>query len=282
MSVNILGGWVAAFLTLSIFSYLYKDNPFYKLAEHIFVGVSAAYWGTLAFWNQIVPNLFGRLWPQSNIADLEGFNVLWYKIYSFLHIFSHSIFPKGNGLTGIPGDQAQNLTYLIPLALGIFMLFRLIPSIGWLSRWSLAYVVGLAAGLRMYGYMNSNVLAQIYGTIMPLRGMADLGFWGNVGHIFNTLVIIVGVLTGLFYFFFSVEHKGVFGAVSRIGIYFLMVSFGASFGFAVMGRISLLIGRFNDLIEYSHGTYYYASIILLLVMVVTLGFFMKGEDESAE
>jgi hypothetical protein len=30
-----------------------------------------------------------------------------------------------------------------------------------------------------------------------------------------------------------------------------MVYFGASFGFAVMGRISLLIGRFNDLIEYS-------------------------------
>ena len=26
-------------LTLAIFSYLYKDNPFYKLAEHLFVGI---------------------------------------------------------------------------------------------------------------------------------------------------------------------------------------------------------------------------------------------------
>ena len=38
----ILGAWIAAFLTLGIFSYLYRDNPFYKIAEHVFVGVSAA------------------------------------------------------------------------------------------------------------------------------------------------------------------------------------------------------------------------------------------------
>ncbi len=39
----ILGAWVAVFLTLGIFSYLYKDNPFYKIAEHLFVGISAGY-----------------------------------------------------------------------------------------------------------------------------------------------------------------------------------------------------------------------------------------------
>ena len=38
---EIFGAWVAAFLTLAIFSFLYKDNPFYKIAEHIFVGISA-------------------------------------------------------------------------------------------------------------------------------------------------------------------------------------------------------------------------------------------------
>ena len=36
-----IGVWVAAVLTLCIFSFLYKDNPFYKFAEHLFVGVSA-------------------------------------------------------------------------------------------------------------------------------------------------------------------------------------------------------------------------------------------------
>ena len=52
----------------------------------------------------------------------------------------------------------------------------------------------------------------------------------------------------LFYFFFSVEHKGVSGGISKVGIWFLMVSFGASFGYTVMGRVSLLIGRVQFLI----------------------------------
>ena len=49
-----------------------------------------------------------------------------------------------------------------------------------------------------------------------------------------------------------------------------MISFGASFGFAVMGRISLLIGRFLDLIKYSGAEYHHASIWILIVMVVLL------------
>ena len=37
-----IGLWVAAFFTLAIFSFLYRDNPFYKFAEATVVGVSAA------------------------------------------------------------------------------------------------------------------------------------------------------------------------------------------------------------------------------------------------
>ncbi len=53
----------------------------------------------------------------------------------------------------------------------------------------------------------------------------------------------------LIYFFFSLEHKGVIGGVSKIGVWFLMIAFGASFGFTVMARMSLLIGRIQFLIR---------------------------------
>ena len=62
---EIIGVWCVVLLTLSIFSYLYGDNPFYKAAEHIFVGVSAGYVFTITFWDTIWPNLFGRLFPSS-------------------------------------------------------------------------------------------------------------------------------------------------------------------------------------------------------------------------
>ena len=58
-----IGLWVAAFLTLAVFSFLYADNPFYKIAESVLVGVSAAYWMVVAFWDIIVPNLLGKIWP---------------------------------------------------------------------------------------------------------------------------------------------------------------------------------------------------------------------------
>ncbi len=33
--------WVAAFFTLAIYSFLYKDNVIYKITESIFIGVAA-------------------------------------------------------------------------------------------------------------------------------------------------------------------------------------------------------------------------------------------------
>jgi len=37
---ELIGNGVAAFLTLCIFSFLYKDNPFYKFAERLVAGVA--------------------------------------------------------------------------------------------------------------------------------------------------------------------------------------------------------------------------------------------------
>ena len=86
---TILGGWVAAFLTIGIFSYLYKDNPFYKIAEHLYVGISAGYLLSLGFWNQLQPNLFGRLFPSKNYDP----DTLTYSIYNIFSFFFSSIFP---------------------------------------------------------------------------------------------------------------------------------------------------------------------------------------------
>jgi hypothetical protein len=58
----------------------------------------------------------------------------------------------------------------------------------------------------------------------------------------------VGVYSTLTYFFFSKEQNAVTSRIARLGIWFLMISFGAAFGFTVMGRIALLLGRLNFLI----------------------------------
>ena len=78
------------------------------------------------------------------------------------------------------------------------------------------------------------------------------------------------------------RHKGVIGKVSKIGIYFLMIKFGASFGFAVMGRISLLIGRFEDLINFSSQEFNYATPVIIIFMVVSLAIWSLKQKDNKE
>jgi DNA uptake protein ComE-like DNA-binding protein len=65
---------------------------------------------------------------------------------------------------------------------------------------------------------------------------------------FSKLLLLLGLLAGLVYFYFSIEQKGAIGKVSRFGIWVLMIGFGASFGYTVQGRISLAIGRVIDIV----------------------------------
>ena len=198
-----IGIWVAGFLTLAIMSFLYKDNPVYKAAESIFIGVSAGYWAVYLYFNVIDPLLI------TNLA-------------------------KGN------------LLYIIPLVLGLMMLARLLPGVGWISRWPLAFVIGITAGLSFTAFLESDVIGQIHGAINPLAGpgiweWSFPEFFMSAG--FVNLVASIGIVSTLVYFFFSKEHKGAFGRTANVGILFIMVAFGGSFGYTVMARISLLIGR---------------------------------------
>jgi hypothetical protein len=279
LSAEIVSAWLYVLLTLCIFSFLYKDNPFYKAAEYLYVGVSAGYVAVISFWQQVQPNLFGRLWPSRvDVEDGSIIQSVWYGIYEIFNFIStgfgvldRSIFPEG----GIKGYDEIRIIYIIPFILGIFMLLRLVPKLGWLARWAIAYIVGMAAGLRFYGYLNSDVLIQIKSSAID--------FTTDWGTIINALVLFIGTLTGLIYFFYSTEHKGVVGRLSRIGIYFLMIKFGATFGFAVMGRISLLIGQFNYLTDYSAPEYNYATPIILVFIIICLAIWsFMGEGNKDE
>jgi hypothetical protein len=198
----LIGTWLAGFLTLAIFSFLYKDNPFYKLAEHLYVGVSAGYWLIYVAFFDVYPML------------IQGFQ----------------------NETGI-----EKWILLIPAALGVIMLSRWFPKTAWLSRWPIAFTVGVGAGLGITANIQGYVVPQVQATLLPLTGM-------NVVSI-NNLILVVGVVATILYFYFSKPHKGVLGWAARVGIVFIMISFGASFGYTLMARISLLIGRLYFLLS---------------------------------
>jgi hypothetical protein len=215
-----VGIWVAAILTLCVFSFLFRDNPLYKLAEHLFVGVSAGYYIILNWWTVIVPNLLVPLFDavQARWAD-----------------------PARPGLFAAAlGDYRGFL--IVPLLLGLLLLTRLFGRIGWLSRWSLAVIIGVYAGIKTTGFAQGDFVAQVQASLQPL-------WTDRLGDSLNAIVFTLGLLTSLLFFYFSREHKGALGVASRIGIVFLMIGFGAGYGYTVMSRVSLLIGRFQFLLE---------------------------------
>jgi len=183
-----LGTLIAAILTLFIFSFLYRDNPFYKFAEYLLVGISVGYFIVISIKTTVVPKL---IFP---------------------------IFREGD------------LLYLIPGILGFFMFLRFFPKLAWLSRISMALIIGAGAGVSIPAMMQAQIFAQM---------KASMGSFASI----NNIIVVLAVITTLSYFFFSREHKGALGTSAKIGVFFMMLFFGATFGYTVMSRVTLLIGR---------------------------------------
>jgi len=93
---QVIGIWVAVLLTLMVLSFLYKENPFFRLAEYLTVGLSAGYGFAAAlriFINQTLTPIFvgksyGFIIP---LALGAMFYLQFSKKYSYLFRFPLSL-----------------------------------------------------------------------------------------------------------------------------------------------------------------------------------------------
>ena len=214
--MEIFGIWVAAFLTLCIYSFLYRDNPFYRFAEHLFVGISVGYGIVLSIHQGFIP-------------------FAWKPFYA-----------------AVTGESLQGLIKLIPIGIGLLFFARLSPQHTWLIRYPIAVLIGFGAGIAIPNVLRANIFEQTRGTVEPFAAI-HAGTLSGLG-IFEAVLMVVGVICTLTYFFFSVEHRGPIKWLSKVGIAFLMIGFGSAFGNTVMGRVALLIQRVDFLLNDWLGT----------------------------
>ncbi len=196
--------WIAAILTLAIFSFLYRENPFYRAAEHFYVGLANGYAITVTWHLLLVPILINPIAHGSGIGT---------KIW------------------------------LIAIAMvGALYFTRFIPKVSWLVRIPIAIALGYSCGMGIPRALDAEIIQQLRATIITRGQFAhwDQALWA--------ILILVGVISTISYFYFSAERKGALKPISYVGIVFIMVGFGASFGYTVMARISLFIGRLQFLL----------------------------------
>lgn len=227
---DLIGVWVSVGCTLFLFSFLYRDNPLYKVGENLYVGVSMGYSTIRCYYDTIHPKLTLELW---------------------------------NG---------TDYWMAVPALMTVLLFLRFIKPAAWTSRYAFAALMGIVSGLAIPRFVTSNLMTPMDATMNPL--------WTGDGPSITAIIILVGVVTVLTYFFYSIEHKGPVKWAATLGIYFLMVSFGTSFGLTVMGRVSLLIGRCDDMIMYSEGRYFYATPILLAGTALALLLWEKKDAQK--
>ncbi len=200
------GTIVAGLLTLAILSFLYRDNPVYRMAESLLIGVAIGYFLVITWSNTLMDLLFIPLFGEAR----------W--------------------------------VLVVPFALGLLMFGRFHRKTSYLSRLAIAVLIGSGAGVAIPVMLEARTLRQLSATVSPL--------WVNGGPDWSVIVVLVGVLCTLAYFYFSREHKGAFGRVAKVGVYFLMIFFGTTFGYTVMSRMSTFIGRVEFLLsDFLHLTH---------------------------
>lgn len=191
--------WLGALLTLIVFSFLLKENPLWRLVEHIYLGFAAAHAIAMGW---------------TNVRNLAV----------------------------LPIVTKSQYYLLIPCVLGLMLYTRFGQGTRWMSRYPMAFLVGAGNGMILKGILQAQFVAQIQATMIPIS--FSKGFWSGLG----SLILVIGTIAVLFYFYFSAQEKyGIETGFRKFGRWVMMVAFGATFGNAVMGEMTLLIGRLQFL-----------------------------------
>jgi hypothetical protein len=228
-----VGIWVSAFCTLAVFSFLYRENPIYRTAEHLMLGTSIGY--------NLGATITDILRPTWWIPTIEGFR------------------------TGDFGAIFFGVTALV-FGLSWYGLFH--PRTHWLSRTTMGLVMGAGAGLAIKQQFVLNV-PQVTASFKPPIVLNDFGTV-DPGASINNIIFLVALLLTINFFFFSLDHsRKVSERVQRLldalpswlrgplaflcmffsGRFWLMLAFGVFFGNTVMTRLSVFIERVWFLVE---------------------------------
>jgi len=223
ISLDLITGAISFLFTLLILSYVFGDNPLFRIGTYIFVGASAGYIASVAWWQ-----------------------VLWPRLIQPLVSSSMPLMQKG--------------LLLVPL-LGVLLLFmKISPRLTGMGSIVMAFLVGVGAAVTLAGALTGTLMPQILGTInafdmAPVRGK-DAGFF--IEAIVNAVVILAGTVFSLSYFHFGARRKAD-GSMRRlslielsawIGRVFIGITLGAVFAGVYAAALTAMIERLSSLLNF--------------------------------
>ena len=213
-TADLIGAVVGFILTLMVFSYILGDNALFRLATHIFIGVTAAY-----------------------ATVIVVYNVFWYQLVVPLLLS--------------PAEQA--LIAGPPIILGGWLMLRASKGLGRYTTPVLALMVGVGAAAAIGGAVRGTIFPQAGASmaVLDLENISDMG--DLLPWLFNGLVILTGTVTTLVYFHFGTRTRAGQPArkpawieiTGMIGQGFIAVALGALFAGVYAAALAAFVDRMH-------------------------------------
>jgi hypothetical protein len=221
LSADLFGGLLAWVLTLMVLSFLIRDNPLFRVATYLFVGVASGYAGAIAWHNVLEPALIDPV------------------------------------ITRGPG-ALLDVTLIVPWVLILLLLFKLSPATSRLGSVSTALLVGVGAGVVVGGAITGTLIPQSVAAMATLSPAAVTPTTGETGleRSFSVLVLLVGTVSTLVYFQFTArktatgeaQRAAVVNIVAWVGRLFIAVTFGVMYAGVLMATLVILSERIQFLV----------------------------------
>jgi len=219
-----MADWVGAFLgfvlTLLVFSYLIGDNPLFRIAMHMFIGVSAGFAAVVAIYNVILPRLIDPLFIS---------------------------------------DRGEQILAIFPLILAGLLFSKISPRFAFIGNLPVSYMVGVSAAAAIGGAVTGTLIPQVIASMNLFDVQTSQAFDANVGlRLVNGIIILVGTLATLAYFQFGkfsgssqrTQLQAWIEGLGQIGQVFIAIMFGFLFAGIFSAALTALIGRVLSLVDF--------------------------------
>ena len=222
ISLDLITGALSFIFTLMVLSYLIGDNPLFKVAIYLFVGVASGYVAAVVFWQVLYIKL---VMPIVQIV--------------------------------LTGAYIQGALFVIPFLGAVFILMKASPGLAGVSRVAMSFLVGVGAAVTIAGALTGTIIPQVNATINFFDLQAASARNINLLEVAaNGLVLLIGVVTTLAYFHFGANQKAD-GSTKRfapinllawVGRIFIGVTLGAIFAGVYTSALTAFIERVSSLV----------------------------------
>lgn len=220
LSLDLITGIISLIFTILIFSYLLGDNPLFKIAVYLFVGVSAGYATAIVIWQVLVPRL----------------------VYPIVF-----------------GSLNEKILAAFPLLGGLFIILKVSSRLAGAARIAMAYLVGAGAAVTIVGAVVGTLIPQAGASINTFDlSAAAANNISSVEAIGNGAVVLLGTVFTMIYFHFGAKPKadgtmhraGLIEIAAWLGRIFIGITLGAIFAGVYAAALTALIERIASIINF--------------------------------